>query len=337
MSRPVRIHIPRATYLVHLRARDGVSLFRGEKDREIFLQSLGDASGPAGVSVYAYALMETSALLFLRAGDLPLSHFVHRTQAGYFNRLRAQNGESIPLIRDRHRAILVEEGEFFSQVVRRVHMAPIIGGHWSNESEARRWGEVSTNLWTSFPLYTGGKPEPDWFCCDEVLNKFGAEDRKKSENEFYQYIIQGVKKNDSDDLLDSVVAMSLLGSAEFVSRYYECAKGRRRSLPVTDVELVSHVDPDKRFSRILTVVAEHYNTSSSELTKARSRHPGRKFVVELALRHAMDEGGVKKLGERLQVSGSALAHLRRAFQESLEKDAESKDLFALLEKRVLAV
>ncbi len=333
MSRPVRIHIPQATYLVQIRAREKVSLFHGEKDRDLFLSSLGDAAISAGVTVYAFALLEKSALLFLRSGRLPLSRFVHRTQAGFFNRLRAAAGQSEPLIRDRHRAILVEEGDLFLPVVRRVHISPIIGEHWSNESEARKWGEVSNNHWTSFPIYTGGLPSPEWFAQDEVLERCKPLMPDRPVDGFYRYIVEGVKQDDEDDLLDNVVAMSLLGSPEFVDRYYERAKGRRRA---ADAEVVEDAGtgPMQNFLRILTVVAEYFGTSTQELRKARSRHPGRKYVVELALRHAMDEGGVKKLGERLGVTGSALAHLRRAFRSNLKSDPDVGALLTTLEKRV---
>lgn len=333
MSRPVRIHIPQATYLVQIRAKEGASLFHGEEDRELFFQSLGDAALPAGVTVFAFSLLEKSALIFLRAGHLPLSSFVHRAQAGYFNRLRATTGQSESLIRDRHRAILVEEGDLFLPVVRRVHLAPIIGEHWSNESEARKWGEVSSNRWTSFPIYTGTVPVPEWFAQDAVLKECTQFQPERPADGFYKYIVEGVKQDGNGDLLDRVVAMSLLGSKDFVEKYYERAKGRRRS-----PESGSAAQPDDsnlRFLRILTVVAEHFGTSSQELRRARSRHPGRKFVVELTLRHAMGEGGVKKLGERLGVTGSALAHLRRAFRHELKTDADVRELLAALEKQIL--
>lgn len=336
MSRPVRIHVPKATYLIQMRAREGVAFFTGEEDRRIFLQSLEDSAGPAGVTVYAYALLERNALLFVRAGQVPLSQFVHRTQAGFFNRLRAQNGASHPRIRDRHRAILVEEGDLFLPMIRRIHLAPIKGAHWSNESEARRWGEVSSNRWTSFPLYTGGKGKPEWFGGGEVLERFAGQVPGKPEDGFYRYIIDGVKNESAEDILDDVVAMSLLGSSEFVERYYETAKGRRRQLAREgDGGETSRSEARQSFQKILTVVGESFGVSPGELQRARSRHPGRKYVVELALRHAMDDGGVKALGERLGVSGSALAHLRRSFRNALSQDNDTRETFLTLERKLL--
>lgn len=337
MARPVRIHIPYHTYLVQLRARSDVSLFTGEEDRALFLHSLGEAAVPADVKIYAYALLEKSALLFLRSGPLPLSRFVHRTQAGFFNRLRVEKGESKSLINDRHRAILVEEHpQLFAEVVRRVHMAPVIGGHWTNISEGRRWGEVSTNRWTSFPLYANRKiASPEWFDDDYVLDCFKDIDEKRPVDAFYKYVMIGVKGGVEEDILDHVVAMSLLGSQEFVKKYYQGAKGRKRlKIDVTATKKYQQ-ELDKRYKRILEVVSEHFEVESEQILKSRSRHPGRKFVVELAARYVMDAKGVKGLGERLNVSGSAIAHLRRGFEDAMKKDATLREEFDQIEKMII--
>ena len=319
------------TYLVQLRSRPDEALFTNEKERALFLDSLGEAAVSGQVKVYAFALLETSALIFLRSGPVSLSKVVHRAQAGYFNRLRSETSRAKPLLQDRHRAILVEEGDLFHRVIQRVHIAPVIGGHWSNESEARKWGEVSTNRWTSFSIYTGKLETPEWFDRDGVLARFAHYHPRKPEEGFYRFVIEGVKKN-SDDVLDQVVAMSLLGSEEFRERYYEGAKGRRR--------LHSEKSGTKEaasiaFSKLCHLVADEFETDVSELLKPRSRHPARKFLVELASKYALDEDGVKGLGRRLQVSGSALAHLRNAFRKQLEEEKGGAELLEKLEKLYL--
>jgi REP-associated tyrosine transposase len=337
MSRPVRINIPDATYLIQLRAKRGLSLFNNESDRQLFLQSLGQAATPAGVTVYAFSLMENSALIFLRSGKVPLSKFVHRTQAGYFNRLRVENGKSQSLIQDRHRSILIEDGKLFPQILRRVHLAPIIGEHWSNISESRKWGEVSTNRWTSFSIYTGKFETPEWFDKEHALQHFSEIHSKPSEG-FYRYVIEGTKSLNGHDILNNVVAMSLLGSKEFVDKYYEGAKGRRRIKGVNCNDLsrdsIHKAENEKLLRKIIRLVATHYDINPREITKPRARHISRKFVVELTLRHTFDANGIKGLGEKLGVSGSALAHLHNAFMEKVDNDVDLKNLLDNFEKEI---
>ncbi len=337
MSRPVRINIPNATYLIQLRAKKGLSLFNSEDDRKLFLQSLGQAATPAGVKIYAFSLMENSALIFLRSGKVSLSKFVHRTQAGYFNRLRVENGKSQSLIQDRHRSILVEDGTLFPEILRRVHLAPIIGEHWSNMSESRKWGEISTNRWTSFSIYTGKFDTPEWFDKEHALEHFVDLHPKPAEG-FYRYIIEGTKSLNGNDILNRVVAMSLLGSQEFVDRYYEGAKGRRRIKGVNckDVSRDSYykAENEKLLRKIIRLVATEYDIHPREITKPRARHIARKFVVELTLRHSIDERGIKGLGEKLGVSGSALAHLHKAFAKKIGTNRDLQIKLENFEKEI---
>ncbi len=296
---------------------------------------MSDAAIPAGVNIYAFALMETSVLLFLKSGSTPLSKFVHRMQAGYFNRIRVLHGRSQALVHDRHREILVEEGPLFPHVVRRVILAPVIGEHWSNESEARKWGEISTNRWTSFPVVLGRLENPPGFDQDSILQFFSRFDSEKPADAFSKFIIMGIKKP-VQDILDHVVAMSLLGSSEFVQKYYEGAKGRKKIKSGTKRSQSESTRLfERKFKKIVKIVAKEFKSSPDELTKARSRHPGRKFLVELAMRHVLDERGVTYLGTRLNVSGSALAHLRRSFNKQLETNPDIFSTFTRLEKVLL--
>ncbi len=335
MARPVRIHRPNHLYLIQVRARPGTSLFFSEKDRELFLDCLGVAAEPDGVVLYAFALIENSALLFVRSGSKSLSGFVHRTQAGYFNRLRAQNSNrNLPKIHDRHRSILVEES-CFMDVLRRVHIAPIIGEHWSNESESRKWGEVSTTRWTSFPIFTGSLPEPYHFSRQNVLDYFKDANPRKPEDAFYLFIVEAVK-NFSTDILDDVVAMSLLGSEEFVQHYYEVAKGRRQLIkPERHQPSVARKKAEKNFKSLLSLVAAEYSISPAEVLRTRTRRPARKILIELAMKHALDENGIKGLGERLGVSGSAVAHIHRSFAVILADNEDLQHTFDSIEKKFL--
>ncbi|MBZ0265098.1 hypothetical protein K8I28_10550 [bacterium] len=332
MARPVRIHIPHSTYLIQVRAKDGESLFTSEIDREVFLYSMGESALAAGVEVYAYALMPASVLLYVRNSDIPLSKFVHRSLSGYFNRIRRVTGKSKAVLRDRHREILVEEETCFFDVLQRVHLAPIIGDKWSGVSEGRKWGEVSRNRWTSFSVYTGQLEPPPGFALEEILARFG----EKSPNEkFYTFIMDGVKQFESD-IFDRIVSMSLLGSEEFVAHYRPNAKGRWKVQPHRAVAESNMPNPAKIFTTILDVTSNHYECEPHSLLMARKRHPGRKIVVELALRHALDASGIKGLADKLNVSGSALAHMRNSFYEDLERSPELQQTLDTLEQALFA-
>ncbi|MBS1260753.1 MAG: hypothetical protein MAG453_00069 [Calditrichaeota bacterium] len=338
MARPVRIHIPGALYLLQIRARSDAELFVSDEERALFLASVGEAAESYAVTGYAYALLPKSVLLFVRAGALPLSKFVHRAQAGYINRLKALNFRDLPRIRDRHRSILIEEGPLFVQVLCRVHLAPIIGGHWSNESEARRLGEILRTRWTSLPIYSDQEPPPAWFNSREAVRHLSHFQPGRPDESVFWYIMQEAKRvGDNEDVLDRVRAMSLLGCDEFVRLHYDRARGRtgagRNGGAVADGQ--SPAVARRKFNMLLRLIARRYDVEPKDLLKARARHDGRKLLVELAMRHALGPGGVKEIGRWMNISGGALAHMRKHVRRRLLNDPEFARTLNRLEQEFL--
>ncbi len=339
MARPVRIHIPGALYLLHIRVRPDMELFQSEEERELFLASVGDASEAYGVSVFAFALMPHSALVFVRAGKLPLSDFIHRTQSGYFNRLKALNFRDLPHIRDRHRSILVQDGPLFEEVLQRVHLAPVIGGHWSNESEARRIGEILKTRWTSLSIYSGQTETPGWFNRRDAVRRLGHMQPGRPDEAPFWHSMQGAKRIGKDpDVLDRIKAMSLLGSDEFIEQHYERARGRKGQSSSTSSRKngISPYELRLRFNRLKRIVAAEYHIKTGELVRPRTRHEGRKILVELSMRHLIGNGGIRELGERLSISGSAVAHMRRQIRYKIRDDADFAHKINIIEKEFLS-
>src|SRR5215203_1224270 len=57
MPRPLRVEYPGAMYHVMSRGDRREAIFEDEKDRQIFLTTLGEACGKTGWEVHAYVLM----------------------------------------------------------------------------------------------------------------------------------------------------------------------------------------------------------------------------------------------------------------------------------------
>lgn len=297
MARPVRIHIPDSTYLVQLIARKGTVFFSSDDERLLFLDCLSEAAVRYRVRVYAFALMDRSILIFLRNSDVRLAKFVHSLIVGYINRLKPIRPVE-KLIQDRHREILVEEETLFLHVLRRVHLAPVIGHHWSNASEGRKWGEISMNPWTSFPIYIGEMERFPGFDREYVFRMFRGSGNLDPAEAFHSFIMQAVK-GVRGDILDYVVHMSLLGSPDFIEKYRNIVKGKWSAPGRSPLS-----NQQELLERLISLVLEEFGGERAELLKARSRHPGRKYLVELAIRYAMTGGGMKSLAGFFHVSGA---------------------------------
>ena len=65
MPRKIRIQFPGAIYHVMNRGDRREAIFRSDKDRELFLKTLGEACQKAGFEVHAYCLMPNHFHLIL--------------------------------------------------------------------------------------------------------------------------------------------------------------------------------------------------------------------------------------------------------------------------------
>jgi putative transposase len=65
VARSIRIEYPGAFYHVMARGNRREEIFRGEKDRQLFLNTLGEACTRSGWRVHGWALMSNHYHLFL--------------------------------------------------------------------------------------------------------------------------------------------------------------------------------------------------------------------------------------------------------------------------------
>ncbi len=94
--------------------------------------------------------------------------------------------------------------------------------------------------------------------------------------------------------------------------------------------------PEISIIRLKRLVGAHYKTQTTELVRPRNRHEGRKVLVELSMRHLIGNGGIRELGERLNISGSAVAHMRRQIRYKIRDDADFHSRINTIEKEFLA-
>jgi REP element-mobilizing transposase RayT len=73
MARPLRIQYPGAVYHVMARGNHGQGIFQDDRDRQCFLETLGEACEKTGWRIHAYVLMGNHYHL--------LGHYSRVTQA----------------------------------------------------------------------------------------------------------------------------------------------------------------------------------------------------------------------------------------------------------------
>ena len=83
VARPPPPEFPGAFYHVINRGNTGMDIYRGERDREKFLEYVGEAVNRYGIKVHTYCLMTTHYHLLIETPHANLSQAIKWINVGY--------------------------------------------------------------------------------------------------------------------------------------------------------------------------------------------------------------------------------------------------------------
>ena len=168
MARKLRVEYPGAIYHVMNRGDRREEIFRTDKDRELFLETLGEACAKTSWEVFAYCLMRNHFHLVLstpRANLVAGMKWFLGTYTARFNRQHKLFGH---LFSGRYKALLVDgHGRgYLKTVCDYVHLNPV------RAKLLRKKRALSTFRWSSYAQYL--QPAPKRSAWLKVERLFGA-------------------------------------------------------------------------------------------------------------------------------------------------------------------
>lgn len=128
MARPLRLDHAGAVWHVTSRGNERRESLRDERDRERFLELVGDIAGNLRWRVHAFVLMGNHFHLLLETPEPNLSRGMRQLNGIYsqwFNRRHRRVGH---LMQDRFKAILVEKQSHLLELARYVVLNPVRAG-----------------------------------------------------------------------------------------------------------------------------------------------------------------------------------------------------------------
>src|SRR3989338_9593536 len=153
MARPLRIEYPGAFYHVMNRALNRQDIYLIDQDYQVFLETLKETSKLFSTRIVSYCLMPNHYHLLLQTPKANLSRTMRHLNGVYtqrFNRVHKKDG---PLFRGRYKAILVQEDEYLTHLIRYIHLNPVQANLVSN---------LSKFPWTSHKDYLKGQDQSPW-------------------------------------------------------------------------------------------------------------------------------------------------------------------------------
>src|SRR4029077_14091805 len=125
MARPLRIEYDGALYHVTSRGNDRKAIFKNDRDRELFLNTLAQVTERFHWICYAYCLMNNHYHLVIETPDGNLSKGMRQFNGVYTQAFNKRHGRVGHVFQGRFKAILVQKDTHFVEVCRYVVLNPV--------------------------------------------------------------------------------------------------------------------------------------------------------------------------------------------------------------------
>jgi len=187
MARPIRVEFPGAVYHVMARGNERREVFRDDRDRRRWLETLAEAVSQFGIEVHAYCLMPNHYHAVVGTPRGNLSRAVGWLQATYTARFNARHRRRGHLFQGRFKAQLVEADEYGRWLVEYIHLNPVRPRRRSQPIPPQRAGELTRYEWSSHRDYAGLRRKPAAWLSRDWLAYWGR-GRRQAQAEYRRTI-----------------------------------------------------------------------------------------------------------------------------------------------------
>src|SRR6266853_4762428 len=182
MPRKLRIQYPGALYHVMNRGDRREKIFADDKDREKFLETLGQACQKTGWQVHGYCLMSNHFHLVIETPQPNLVAGMKWFLGTYTSRYNRRHKEFGHLFGGRYKSLVVDgSGDgYLKTVCDYVHLNPARAKLLSREQSLRDF------RWSSYPLYLSAPSKrPTWLQAGRLLGEWRIPKDSPSGREFF--------------------------------------------------------------------------------------------------------------------------------------------------------
>ena len=285
MARNIRIQYAGAIYHVMSRGNRRESIFRDDKDREMFLATLVEMCGRTGIVIHSYILMDNHYHLLLETPEANLVAGMKWFQGTFTQRTNVRHRLVGHLFQGRYKAIPVESdsGDYFQTVSEYIHLNPVRAGLLKS-------GELLEYRWSSYPALVEKGVLPKWLKRERVFGNLGLPDEGSGSRRRYGALMQArmdelLKAIETEDELERWTSLQrgwYLGSEKFREKLEDLTdlimKGHRRQ-SYRKEGLQRH--DEKEAKRLLEWGLERIGMSLEELVLAKKNEAKKQALAWL--------------------------------------------------------
>lgn len=184
MARKPRIEYAGAVYHVMARGDRREAIFLDDRDRRLFLETLGEACERTGWRVRAYVLMPNHYHWLLHTPEPNLVAGMKWFQGTYTLRFHARHQRCGHLFQGRYKAIPVDgRNGYQATVINYIHLNPARAGLVEVERES-----LDHYAWSSYPAILCPAQRPEWLDAESSLRILDLADTPHGRGRHYQYM-----------------------------------------------------------------------------------------------------------------------------------------------------
>lgn len=309
MSRSWRIEYAGALYHLLSRGNEGVDIFREQKDREIFLEIIGEFSERFDIDVFAYVLMDNHYHLLVQTRDANLKKAMHWFGTTYTQRFNRRHSRSGHLFQGRYKSIIVQNNTYMMRLSCYIHRNPLRAGTVKRLADYR---------WSSYLSYAYGRKPPEWLLTDLILSQFEKLHRHRQYREKVQRYAKEEKR-----LLEDLRHGLCLGTKDFVDKICKdyLPSETDPSLPQQKI-IAKPADPLK----LLQSAQQTLNCDIKRFAQARRLSGTDKDNRDILVYLLWKSGGLSNndIGMLFGVGVSAVSHVVRSVKMRKDPDFVNK-------------
>ena len=289
------------------RGNEGKDIFDDDRDRKIFLKTIGEMSERFAMRVYAYVLMGNHYHLMVQTERANLKKAMHWFGTTYTQRFNIRHSRKGHLFQGRYKSIIVQNDAYLLQLSCYIHRNPLRAGLVKRLADYR---------WSSYLSYAYGRKIPEWLQTEMILSQFKSQDPYKAYREKVQRYA-GEEERLWEDLRHGLI----LGSREFVETIRKDFLPPEPHRAITQqIQVAKHHKPIlilQKAERVLRCDVKHLSKTGRLSGTEKEK---RDMMVYLIWKTGALTN--EKIGQLFGLSYSAVSHAVKSLKDRLLIDQE---------------
>lgn len=291
------------------RGNDGLTIFRDDEDRLLFLALLAEEVTRCRWILHDYSLMGNHYHLSIGTPECNLSKGMHRLLTRFAQRFNRRHGRRGHLFQERFKNVLVQEATHATVLTRYIALNAVRAGFCERPEQWR---------WCSYAARAGYVPALAVLSLEPIMSQFGAT-REAAQATYREFVLSGVGL--VDDFVPSVVAGMYLGSAAWMKQMQAVIDGEDRSQEHPRAQI--HIGRPE-YQDVVTAVATAFDKDSDSIGQGRGTLD-RMIVAYLAFQEGLLTQ--RQIAAHLRLtSAGAVSSLIKRTRDRLDADPPFREL-----------